>query len=180
MQRLAKIVLLPALLLACASAGLWHVQGQRDNKSNQSIKAANASVRRFGNVTIQIKEGAFALKHVALTRTVTSAILKGEIVNKTNRYLDQATFEIKAFDRNGKLLNGVEEKTIFVAHQLKANASTSINSNYGVWLQGIPLDAIARIEISETGDEPMASFPIRAIPFASHVVAWKEYSEIEE
>lgn len=174
MKRLFKIFLLPALLLLCGLLGLWHALGQRER--NPGIKAANSSHRRFDNVTA----GAFVLKNVTLRRMNRSAILKGEFINQTNHYLDEATFEIKAYDREGRLLKGAEEKTIFAVHQLKANASTSLNYGYGVWLQGISPETIARIELLETSDEPTASFPIRAIPLASHALAWKKDSELEE
>jgi hypothetical protein len=180
MRRLVKIILLPALLLACASLGLLHVQGQREAKSNQSIEAARQSVSRFGDVAVYVREGSFTLKDFVLTRMMGSVILKGNLVNKTNHYLDEATFEIKAYDRDGRLLKGVEEKTIFAVRQFKANASMPLNSGYGVWLQGIPLDTIARIEISETGDEATASSLMRMIPFASHAAFLKDYFEVEE
>jgi hypothetical protein len=179
-MRLVKILLLPALLLVCASAGLLHVQGQRETKSNQSVEASHQSVSHFGDVTVYIREDSFALKNLMLTKMTGSVILKGNLVNKTNHYLDEATFEIKAYDRDGRLLKGVEEKTIFAVRQLKANASMPVNSGYGVWLQGIPLDTIARIEISETGDEAARSSLMRMIPFASRAAFWKDYSGIEE
>jgi hypothetical protein len=180
MRRFVKILLLPALLLACASVGLLHVRGQREVKQNQSVEVAPRSVSRFGDVTVYVREDSFALKNLMLTKMAGSVVLKGNLVNKTNRYLDEVTFEIKAYDRDGKLLKGVEEKTIFAVPQLKAHASMPVNSGYGVWLQGIPLDNIARIEISETGDEMGASSLMRMIPFASHAAFWKDYSEIEE
>jgi hypothetical protein len=181
MQRLVKIFLLPALVLVCASAGFWNVRGQREGtKSNRSVEAGNASITRFGDVTVYVREDSLALKNLMLTGMMNSVILKGNLVNKTGRYLDQATFEIKAYDRSGKLLKGVEEKTIFVVNQLRAHASMPVNSGYGVWLQGITLDTIARIEISETGDETAALSLMRMIPFADHAAFWKDYSEVEE
>jgi hypothetical protein len=180
MQRLVKIFLLPALVMACASAGFWNVRGQREGKTNRSVEAGNASITRFGDVTVYVREDSLALKNLVLTGMMNSVILKGNLVNKTGRYLDQATFEIKAYDRNGKLLKGVEEKTIFVVNQLRAHASMPVNSGYGVWLQGIPLDTIARIEISETGNETAALSLMRMIPFADHAAFWKDYSEVEE
>ena len=181
MRRFVKILLLCALLLSCASLGLWRAQGQHEARSQRSIEAAPQSVSRFGDVTIYVREGSFALKNLVLTGMTGSVILKGNLVNRTNHYLDQATFEVKAYDRNGRLLKGVEEKTIFTVNQFKANASMPVNSGYGVWLQGIALDNISRIEISETGDDDAArSSLIRVIPFASHAVFGKDYSGIEE
>lgn len=180
MRRLVKILLLPALLLVCGSVGLLHVRGQREAKANQSNEVARQSVSRFGDVTVYVREDSFALKNFVLTKMTGSVILKGNLVNKTNHYLDEATFEIKAYGRDGRLLRGVEAKTVFAVRQFKANASASLNSGYGVWLQGIPLDAIARIEISETDDDAARSSLVRMIPFASHTAFWKDYSGIEE
>lgn len=181
MQRLIKIFLLPALVLACASAGFWSVRGQREvAKSDRNLDAGNTSITRFKDVMVYVREDSLRLKNLMLTGMMNSVILKGNLINKTNRYLDQATFEIKAYDRNGKLLKGVEGKTIFVVNQLRAHASVPVNSGYGVWLQGIPLDTIARIEISETGDENARASLMRMIPFAEHAAFWKDYSEVEE
>jgi hypothetical protein len=180
MRRLVKILLLSALLVACASLGLWHAQGQREANSNQRIGNASQPVSRFGDVTVYVREGSFALKNLRLNGMMGSVVLKGNLVNKTNQYLDEATFEIKAYGRDGRLLKGAEEKTIFEIRQFKVNASMPLNYGYGVWLQGIPLDDIAGIEISETGDEAASSSLMRMIPFASHAAFWKDYSEIEE
>lgn len=176
-----RLILLPVLLLACASAGFWPAQeGKSESRSNQRIEATSLFVKRLGSGTVYGSEGTLQLNNLTLTRMMTSAVLKGELFNKTNHSLDEMAFEIKAYDGDGKLLKGIEEKTIFTARQLKPHASTSLNSGYGVWLQGIPLNAVARIEISETNNENAASSLIRMIPFASHAAFWKDYSEIEE
>jgi hypothetical protein len=182
MQRLVKIILPPALLLACVSAGFWTVRGQREGAKpgRRSIEAAPRSVSRFGDVTVYVQTDSLALKNLRLTGMTKSVILNGNLVNRTGRSLNEATFEVKAYDRDGRFLKGVEEKTIFVVNQLKAHASAPVNYGYGVWLQGIPLETIARIEISETGDENARSSLLRMIPFADHAAFWKDYSEVEE
>ena len=181
MQRFVKIFLLSTIILACASVGFWNVRGQREGtKSGRSIEAAPQAASRFGDVTVYMKADSLALKNLRLTGMMKSVILKGNLVNRTGHSLEQATFEVKAYDRDGRPLKGAEEKTIFVVDQLKAHASTPVNSGYGVWLQGIPLDSIASIEISETGDEAARLSLLRMIPLADHAAFWKEYSEIEE
>ena len=181
MQRLVKIFLLSTIVLACASVGFWNVRGQRESiKSGRSIEASPQSVSRFGDVTVYVKADSLVLKNLMLTGVMKSVILKGNLLNRRGRSLEQATFEVRAYDRDGRPLKGVEEKTIFVVDQLKAHASTPVNSGYGVWLQGIPLDSISRIEISETGDESARLSLLRMIPFADHAAFWMNYSEIEE
>ena len=180
MRRYTNLFLLLAFALSCASIGLWRVQGQRSSKSNHMAEAANSKDARSGGVTAHFNDDSFVLKNMKLSRIVSSTVMQAEVVNKSNRHLAQATFEVRAFDGDGKLLRGVERRTIFTVNQLKAHASAPINSGYGVWLQGIPLDRIARVEISETSDEMNAASALKVIPLASHVAAWKEYSEIEE
>ncbi|HEX8844278.1 MAG TPA: hypothetical protein VF791_06525 [Pyrinomonadaceae bacterium] len=179
-RRLVKFVLLPALVLSCAVIGLRHAQGQREARSNYVAKISKASGGGKASVPVRINDDALVLKNLKLGRMASSTVLKGDLVNKASRYLDEMTFEIKAYDLDGRLLKGVEPKTIFTIERLKAHASMPLNSGYGVWLQGIALDRIATIEISETGDETAALSALDVIPLASHLLAWKEYSEIEE
>jgi hypothetical protein len=174
------MLLLAALLIVCAPLGLRHAHGELDRDSNHKRESIETPFRRIGGVAVQINGGSFEVRDFSLTEAAGSAILKGNLVNSTNRHLDQMTFEVKAYDREGNLLRGVEEKTIFTAHQLEPNADAPIHSGYGVWLQGIPLSEIARVEISETGNETGAARSAQIIPFAGRALFLKEYSEIEE
>lgn len=111
---------------------------------------------------------------------MSSSILKGNLINRTGKTLDGATFEVRAYDRDGNLLRGVEEKTIFTASQLEAGGRQPLNSGYGVWLQGIPPDAISRLEVSEISDETSGALLLQSIPLMSYTVFLQEYSKIEE
>ncbi|HYJ45486.1 MAG TPA: hypothetical protein VEV81_02660 [Pyrinomonadaceae bacterium] len=177
MQRFVKMLLAAALLIVCAPFGLRHVQGELDREFNKRAARVETSSGRVGEVSIQIQGGSFVLRDLSLTGAAGSTILKGSLAGRTNRPPGQTTFEVKAYDREGNLLQGVEEKTIFTSHGRGPDSDQPINSGYGVWLQGIPLDAISRIEVSETSD---GAFPLSAIPFADHALFSKEYSDIEE
>jgi len=175
-----KIAPLLVMLVACASVELWQAEGRRTASAQQSFAPASPASRPHANITIRVADGSFIMKDLKLNRAGTSTILKGKVSNKQARHLNQVTFEVKAYDRTGALLRGVEEQTIFTAHRLKANASVPLNSGYGVWLQGISLDDIARLEIIEAGEETGSSSLTRLVPFTSHAVDWKRYSETEE
>ena len=180
-QRPVRLSLLIALVLVCAFVGLWHAQeGSGVGRSNYAAGAGSARDARYGGVTVHLADDSLALKNMRLARIGGSTVVKGDVVNRSNRSLDEATFEVRAYDRDGELLRGAERKTIFAVNQLKARASAQINSGYGVWLQGIPLDRIARVEISETSNEIGRSSALNVIPLASHVLSWREYSKIEE
>lgn len=181
MRRQFKIVPLLMMLVACAIVGLWQAQGRRAASSEQTLRpSAPASIRSHRDVTIRVADGFFVMKDLTLKRMGSSTILKGEVFNKQAHHVNQATFEIRAYHRTGMLLRGFEEKTIFTVHQLKARASAPLNSGYGVWLQGISLDHIARLEVIEAGGETIRSSLTHFVPFASHALDWKRYSEIEE
>lgn len=180
MRRQFKIVPLLVMLVACAIVGLWQTQARRAASSEQSFSLSAPASRPHADVTIRTADGSFVMKDLTLKRMGSSTILKGEVFNKQAHRANQATFEVRAYDRTGTLLCGVEEKNMFTVHQLKAHASAPLNSGYGVWLQGIPLDHIARLEVIEAGGETARSSLARFVPFASHALDWKRYSEIEE
>lgn len=180
MRSPVKIILIIALL-SCAAIGLRHVQGQSDHKSTQGRVAAAATSRRpLEDSTVRVGDGSFALKNMTLIKMNGSTILKGKVVNKTNRKYEQISFEVRAYDRDGQFLKGLESKTIFASQELKAGASIPINHGYGVWLQGVPSEKIARIEISENRKQIETSTLDRIIPLASHALNLKRYAEIEE
>ena len=179
MRSPVKIILLVALL-SCAAIGLRQAQGKGDHESNQGgLPAAAANRRSLEDSTVQADGGSFILKNLTLTKMTGSTILNGKIVNKTNHNQEQVSFEVRAYDRNGQLLKGAEAKTIFLGQPLKANASTPINHGYGVWLQGIPLDSIVRLDVVEASNESSPR-PSWTNWFASHAISRNEDSEIEE
>ena len=180
MRKLLKIVIV-LTLLSWAAIGLRHAaQGQRDGESLPRNAFAAASSRTHAEIKVDSSDGSFVLKNLTLTRMTGSTVLKGNVVNKTKRKREEVFFAVKAYNRNGQLLKGLESETIFTARGLKANVSAPINHGYGVWLQGVSLDDIARIEISELSKESGASIMARMIPLASHALDLKRYSEVEE
>ncbi|HKC64532.1 MAG TPA: hypothetical protein VKB86_12905 [Pyrinomonadaceae bacterium] len=177
MLRLIKTLLLAVLLLCGASAVLWRAQG---SNKGQRIEARTSATKSFMSVMVRADGGSYVLVDLTLKRMMSSSILKGNLINRTTKTLDNATFEVKAYDREGNLLRGVEEKTIFTASQIEAGGNEPLNAGYGVWLQGIPPDAISRLEVSEIGDETGGALQLRSIPLVSYTVFSEEYSEIEE
>jgi hypothetical protein len=168
-------------LLSCAAVGLRHVQGHNDHRSNQGrVAAVAASTRPLEDSAVRVQDGSFVLKNLTLIKMQGSTILKGKVVNKTNHKYEQVYFEVRAYDRDGRILKGLESKTIFASQELKAGASIPINHGHGVWLQGIPSEKIARIEISENGKELERKTLASMIPLASHALDLKRYAEIEE
>jgi hypothetical protein len=183
MRRKFKIAPLLMMLLACAIAGLWQAEGRRGVASSQQSFAsppAPVSKKPHANMTIRVRLGSFVMKDLMMQRAGSSTILKGKVSSTQSHLVNQATFEIRAYDHTGARLRGVEEKTIFTVRHLKARASLPLNSGHGVWLQGISLDRIARLEVIEAGAETAQSSLAHFLPFASHAVDWKRYSEIEE
>jgi hypothetical protein len=174
-----KITLVVALF-ACAAIGLRHVQGQSDHTSNQGRTSVAATNRLPEDSTIRTNDGSFVLKNLTLVKMSGSTILNGKLVNKSNHKSEQVSFEVRVYGQDGQILKGLESRTIFVSQEIKAGASVPINHGYGVWLQGIPVEKIARIEISENGTAPGTSTLSRMIPLASHALDVKRYAEIEE
>src|SRR5215210_3617595 len=100
MRKLVKIVLILALL-SWAALGLRYAQGQRgDNQSmprNQAV--ASLSSQPHEELTIEANDGFFVLKNLTLVRMTGSTLLKGNVVNKSNRKRGQISFEVRAYDR---------------------------------------------------------------------------------
>ena len=178
-----KIILVVALISCAAAIGLLRAQGQGSYKSDgggASAAAAGPDKRPFKGSTVQINDGSFVLKNPKLTKMTGSTLLNGKLVNKTNRTREQVTFEVRAYGSDGRILKGLESKTIFALQELKAGDSVPINHGYGVWLQGIPAEKVARIEIFETGTEDGGRTLARRIPLAGHALDLKRDAEIEE
>ena len=179
MRKLFKIVVIVALLF-WAAAGLRHAQGQRDSESMTRNAVATVSNRPQVGIRIYATDGSFALKNLALEKMTGSTILKGNIVNLTKRKREQVSFVVKAYGSDGQVLRGLESETVFTTQELRANASVPINHGYGVWLQGILAENIARIEISEISQAQDIPIMARLIPFPAHALDLKRYSDVEE
>jgi hypothetical protein len=181
MRRLTKIVLV-LTLLACGAMGVRHALAQRGGEATvaRSAFAPASNNRPHAEIRVNADEGSFVLKNLTLARVNGSTVLKGNVVNKTKHKREQVSFEIRAYDSNGRVLKGLESKTVFAAHELKANSQTPINHGYGVWLQGVSLDDVARIEVSEIGEQADIPIMARIVPLASHALDVKRYAETEE
>jgi hypothetical protein len=182
MRSSVKIILIIALV-SCAAIGLRHAQGQNNYTSNQrGTEAMTATItnRPLKDSEIRVRDGSFVLKNLTLTKMSGSTILRGKVLNKTGRKYERVSFEVRAYGPDGQLLKGLESKTIFAAQELKANTSVPINHGYGVWLQGVRAEEIARIEIFESGTGLGSSGLAEAIPLASHALDLQRYAEIEE
>ena len=180
MGRKFKLAPLLMVLLTCAIVGLWQAEGRRAAFSQQSFAPPAPASKPHANMIVRVGNSSFVLKDLKMKRAGSSTILKGKLSSTQSQLVNQATFEIRAYDYTGALLRGVEEKTIFTVRRLKARASLPLNSGHGVWLQGIPLDRIARLEVIESNEKLGQSDLERFFPFASHAVDGKRYSEIEE
>ena len=157
MKRSAYILFLMVLSLMIEPLGSWLAR-ERSRPIAQTRTQARASESRpHQALTITLDEGAFILKDLRLVPIGGSTRLIGKLVNQTKRRWDTIVFAVRAFDRNGKRLRGVEEDTIFGFHQLGRGKSAPLNSGYGVWLEGIPINAIARLEVIVDDEESPAS-----------------------
>ncbi|HEX8706729.1 MAG TPA: FxLYD domain-containing protein [Pyrinomonadaceae bacterium] len=183
-QRLFRIALLPAVLLAFVAPGLWRAQEVAQRSSNSSSQQAIktlVNIRSYGDLPVGAGEASFALKNLLLVRAMGSTIVKGNISNETNRRLSRTSFEIRAYDADGQPLKGVEARTIFEIQPLRAGASVAINSGYGVWMEGVSLDAINRIEVVETDDGERVGASPSWVKWLNHsLVAWASDAELEE
>jgi hypothetical protein len=151
MRRVVKIVLILALL-SWAALGLRHARGQRAGESMPAAAGFSEVSRPHEEIAVYTGDGAFVLKNLRLVRMTNSTVLKGDVLNRSGRDREELFFEVRAYDRGGRLLTGSEERTIFAVRQLGARASAPINHDHGVWLQGVPTDAIARLEVFESRD----------------------------
>jgi hypothetical protein len=169
-------------LLGCAAVGLLrHALAQRGGEADMRRSAfASAGSRPHAEIRVDVGEGSFVLKNLTLGRMNGSTVIKGSVVNKTKSKREQVSFEVRAYDRDGRILKGLESKTVFAVHELKANSSAPINHGYGVWLQGVSLEDVARIEVSEIGEWADVPIMARLIPLAGHALDVKRYSEIDE
>ena len=179
MRKLIKIAVIFALL-SWAALGLRQAQGQRDSESTTRKVASPLNNRPHIETTVYASDGSFAIQNLTLTKMDGSTVLKGNILNKSKRRREQVSFVVTAYGHDGQVLKGPESETVFTAQEVKANASVPINHGYGVWLQGILTDDIARIEISEISQAQDIPIMARMMPLASHVMDLKRYSEIDE
>jgi pSer/pThr/pTyr-binding forkhead associated (FHA) protein len=185
MNRTVKALIVITALLACGAAagGLRRTLAQRgdDNTPARNSFAPAAASRAHAEVRVDSGDGPFVLKNLTLARVSGSTLIKGKLVNKTKRKRERVSFEVRAYDADGRIVRGLENITIFEARGLKADAAVPLNHGYGIWLQGVPFERVARIEISEMGEEAGSLSALsRLMPLASHALRWERDSEMEE
>lgn len=171
MKRSAYILLLMLISLMIEPLGPWQARVRPAQVADSGARRLAASASRtHQDLTIALDEGAFVLKNLQLVRLGGSTRLEGKLVNQTKQRWNEAVFAVRAYDKSGRQLRGVEEETIFSINQLGKGKSALINSGYGVWLEGIHYNNIARVEIVLLEDEPRAAHP----------GARKKFADVEE
>lgn len=153
MKRSAYILFLMVLSLMIEPLGPWQARERPRSVAQTSAQPNARDSRPHQPLTVVLDDGAFVLKDLRLAPIGGSTRLSGKLINQTKRRWTAIVFAVRAFDRNGQRLRGVEAETIFGFHQLERGKSAPLNSGYGVWLEGIPLSAVARLEVVVLDDE---------------------------
>ncbi len=153
MKRPAFILLAMLVGLMIEPLGPWLAQNRSRQLASTTATRTTVDGKSHSSLTIPFDEGRFRLTDLRLVRVGASTKLSGKLVNQTKQSWPTVVFAIRAYDSNGQQLRGIERETIFGFNQLAKDKSAPINSGYGVWLQGIPLSAIARLEVVLLDDE---------------------------
>lgn len=158
MKRSLYILFLMALSLMIEPLGPWQARERTRQPAQTATRQSGArqsaaDSRPHRALSIPFDDGAFLAKDLRLVPIGGSTMLHGQLVNQTKRRQEKFVFAVRAYDRTGKQLKGVEEETIFGFHKLGRDKSVPLNSGYGVWLEGIPFNAVARLEIVVLDDE---------------------------
>jgi hypothetical protein len=148
---LMTLALLSSLVLMLAPAGLVSAQGWGAGAKNPVTgrAAQDGGVeprKKIPDLKVAAQAGSFSLRNLELVKSAGSSKLRGEVSNETRQRWQRATFELKAFDDRGKELRGAEEMTIFQVSDFAGNASVPLDGDFGVRLEGIPFEAVSRIE----------------------------------
>ncbi|MBD0325977.1 MAG: hypothetical protein ICV68_06085 [Pyrinomonadaceae bacterium] len=157
MKRPALILLSMLMGLMIEPLGPWLAQNRVRQLANTNAARSVVNTKSHPALIVPFDEGRFRLTDLRLVRAGGSTKLNGKLVNQTKRAWPSVVFAIRAYDSNGRQLRGVERQTIFGFNQLAKDKSAPINSGYGVWLEGIPLSAIARLEVVLLDDESPAA-----------------------
>jgi hypothetical protein len=148
MKRSAFILLLMAVSLMIEPlASPWQARERRvpPVRASAARPPANES-KPHPSLAVPLGEGGFVLKDLRLVRVGASTRLDGKLVNQTKRRWERITFALKAYDGAGRQLQGIERETIFSFNQLGKGKTSAFNSGYGVWLEGINFQSVARVE----------------------------------
>jgi hypothetical protein len=171
MKRSAYMLLLMLISLMIEPLGPWQARTRPSQVADGSARRINVSVSRpHQDLTVALDEGAFVLKNLQLIRIGGSTRLEGKLINQTKQRWNEAIFAVRAYDKTGRQLRGVEEETVFSVNQLGKGKSVLINSGYGVWLEGVSYNNIARVEVVLLEEEPRAA----------HLNAREKSADVEE
>ncbi len=171
MKRSALILLLMVVSLMIEPlASPWQARERRVRPVKASAQSPSSDESRpHPSLAIPLAEGGFVLKDLRLVRVGASTRLDGKLVNQTKRRWERITFALKAYDGAGRQLKGIERETVFAFNQLGKGKSSVLNSGYGVWLEGINFQRVARVEVV-----------LLDAPRAAHSPSRKTLSDIEE
>lgn len=163
----------PATILLIMLVGLMIeplASRQAQNRPSQTADTGSAprrtvdSSRSYPSLTVAFDEGSFKLTDLRLSSLGGSTRLNGKLINQTERLWPSLVFAVKAYDSRGRQLRGVESETIFAINRLAKDKAAAINSGYGVRLEGIPLSAVARLEVVLLEDESPAAHAGKRAP----------------
>ena len=177
MKHIIKLMLPLCLVLAGTMFTLRQARGERDSSAirHSNKMAAVDGSRPYKDLAVRVDGGEFVLKNLSLTRMAGSTKLTGDLLNNTGQRWNKAAFEVRAYDRDGKLLKGLENLTIFEFNDLERDASAPLDWGYGVWLEGVAIDAIARLEVILIDGELPASYRLAMKrPVASNILAFED------
>ncbi|MBA3804839.1 MAG: hypothetical protein H0X14_03895 [Acidobacteria bacterium] len=156
-KHLPKVIIFAAFILTDAISEIHVASGPRASQPPVNAEAGRRRTMPHKDIRLEVRGGSLVLKGLTLNERTDSTILRGFLVNKTNRMWTNVIFEILAYDKNGDRIKGVEEENIFKVQQLGKGATVPINSGYGMWLQGIRIEDISRLEVVfAKGESPRA------------------------
>lgn len=176
MKRFVNLMLPFCLVLAGAMFTLRQARERDSSAVRQSnkIAAADRSIP-YKDIAVPVEGGEFVLKNLSLVRMAGSTKLTGVLLNNTGQRWNKAAFEVRAYDRDGKQLKGVEDLTVFEFNDLERDASAALDSGYGVWLEGVTIDAIARLEVLLIDGELPTSYRLAMKrPVASNILTFED------
>ncbi|HEY0404870.1 MAG TPA: hypothetical protein VGC89_04040 [Pyrinomonadaceae bacterium] len=154
MKRSALMVLLMLLSVLLEPLGPWQARGRLPFAAQTEARRAGLSSKPYQNLTVALAEGSFVLRDLQLTSVGGSTKINGTLVNRTKQQWQSGRLIVKAYDASGRQLRGIEEETVFGFNELGRGESAPINSGYGVWLEGVALQDIARLEVGLLEDAP--------------------------
>ena len=150
-RTMAYRVMVSALALFVIANGLSQAQ-KPDRFRLQAIGERLEGKEEFyarstPDMIVHVGGGSFRLGDLRLVKESGSTKLKGTIVNQTGHRWNQALFEVRAFDASGNQLRGAEERTVFQVNDFERASAQPLDFGYGIWLEGISIESVARLEV---------------------------------